>query len=254
MKPVFCTLVVLVALAGCSGVETRSKAINTGDYYDDLAAVPTGASEFAKVGYHYKRFGVMGLDIWRWGGEYVLYNGLGHGSSLLGGTITYVVITQDEAATLGVPVSVPWRYYLPPGLIVVLGLLELAIAIKLRPSVRATLIIAIALAGVAACFVAIDLVPEVMVPGFLGAFHLVGAWTAYRRADDDDESSETAASDAPAKPLLERPPLPSPPRVETDPFRAPPQPAPLRIAAPVQAHPPAPITLDADAEKPKILL
>lgn len=255
MKRVCRALAVFVAIAAasCSGVETRVKLINSGDYFDDLATLPAGATKFAKVGYHYKRFGVMGLDVWRWGGEYVLYDGLR--SSLLGGlSITYVVITEDEAATLGVPVSVPWRYHLPPGLVVVLGLLELAIAIKLRPSIRTTVIITLVLAGIAAWFVAIDLVPEVMVPGFLGALHLAGAWSAFRRSDDGDEAVETPEVDLSAKPMLERPPLPPPPNVETDPFRAPSRPAPLRIEPASRPDTAAPIALDDAAEKPKLLL
>jgi hypothetical protein len=70
----------------------------------------------AKIGFHYNHFGIFWLDLWNWGGEYVIYNSAKEGE----------VITKEQAAMfLGVPeseIGTPLNYKAPYGLDILIGL------------------------------------------------------------------------------------------------------------------------------------
>ncbi len=80
----------------------------------ELASIPELHS--AKIGFHYDHFGIFWLDLWNWGGEYVIYNDMKEGSP----------ITKAQAAVfLGVPeseIGTPLNYKCPYGLDILVGL------------------------------------------------------------------------------------------------------------------------------------
>jgi hypothetical protein len=80
----------------------------------ELAAIPE--LQGAKIGFHYDYFGLFWLDLWNWGGEYVIYNSAKQGE---------VLTAKQAAAFLGVPESemgTPLNYKAPFGLDILLGI------------------------------------------------------------------------------------------------------------------------------------
>jgi hypothetical protein len=76
-----------------------------------------------RVGYLHDRFGVFWVDVWTWGGEYVLYND---------SDTVWEIDEADAAALMGAPsgqLRKPFFYTVPPGL-VVLGVLGLVWGVK----------------------------------------------------------------------------------------------------------------------------
>jgi hypothetical protein len=100
--------------------------INTGADILYLHDIPEAAlqelPELAgyKVGYKYSLFGVFWLDFWRWDGELVVYKGT-----------EYAPIPPEEQALLGGG-GVPIGYRVPPGLLLVLCGILLAIAAAVK--------------------------------------------------------------------------------------------------------------------------
>jgi hypothetical protein len=102
--------------------------ITHGPTIADIGQVSGGGTAMAprgltKIGYQYDNFGIFWLDLWTWGGDYVIYDGVkdgGHGK----------IITKAQAAAfMGVDegkLSKPLNYSFPYGLdiIVALGLLR----------------------------------------------------------------------------------------------------------------------------------
>jgi len=194
-----------------------------------------------RIGYHYERFGLFWVDLWRWGGEYVLYSGDG---------MTYAPLTDAELDALG-GAPFPIAYHLPPGFLALLAGGELLIVRRKRRTVRFALIAGGVMILIAVVLFVMGLGLAVMIPGFLGLYHLAAA--KFTSADDDEDDTLTAdAESAPEAPRPRPPVRPSAPRVETDPFRAPPQQAPILVERP-SAPAVAPIAVDPDAEAPKLL-
>jgi len=194
-----------------------------------------------RIGYHYERFGLFWVDLWRWGGEYVLYSGDG---------MTYAPLTDAELDALG-GAPFPIAYHLPPGFLALLAGGELLIVRRKRRTVRFALIAGGVMILIAVVLFVMGLGLAVMIPGFLGLYHLAAA--KFTSADDDEDDTLTAdAEPAPEAPRPRPPVRPSAPRVETDPFRAPPQQAPILVERP-SAPAVAPIAVDPDAEAPKLL-
>ena len=99
--------------------------ITHGDDISKVADVPpqlaplvkqlTGASN-PEIGYKYSMFGVFFLNLWTWGGDYVIYQD----------ETFWDLGEQGAAQMLGVDVESlkkPFTYTMPPGLIIVLILL-----------------------------------------------------------------------------------------------------------------------------------
>ncbi len=195
-----------------------------------------------KIGYHYQRFGLFWIDFWRWGGEYVLYSDAGG--------MLYAPLTDAELEELG-GASFPIGYHLPPGFLLLLaGVLYLIV--KRRPrSVKFCLIMGGSLVGLALILVVAGLGAGAMIPGFLGLYHQFAAKFGSFGPDEEVEAILDLGEPLPA-PERARPMRESPPRVETDPFRAPPQQAPIHVERP-SAPLVAPLAVDPNAEAPKLL-
>jgi hypothetical protein len=89
------------------------------------------AGHYDTVGFHYTHFGLFWLDIWSWGGEYVVYNE----ATDDGGTITPAMaatLLGIEESKLGKPLS----YHIPWGLVVIVGLMALKIVPRLMAKKR----------------------------------------------------------------------------------------------------------------------
>jgi hypothetical protein len=75
---------------------------------------------FSKVGFKYSYWGVFGVDLWTWGGEYCEYEGK-----------TFVPLSPAEAAQrLGVQESdlgTPFNYKFPIGLLILIGLIVIGV-------------------------------------------------------------------------------------------------------------------------------
>ncbi len=226
----------------------RAALVSTGDdisHLRDLAhgelasvgldTVDLGYGPLA-LGYHYQRFGVFFLDVWRWSGEPVVYRGT-----------RFRVLTDDQLETLRG--RVPLAYHLPPGLMIVLALLELAVVTRGR--MKQWLVVAIGQILIASSIASYlgGLEVSFLVPLALGLFHLFAVWRT-RRALAGPARAARAAADPGQLHHAVVLPIP-PPNVETDPFRAPPQ---VHIV-PIQhaAIAPTPIAIDANADKPKLL-
>jgi len=215
------------------------------EHVRDLPAELAAEVGAASIGYHYQRFGLFWLDLWRWDGEFVIYDGAG-----------FSPISAEQLELLGGG-SVPWRYHLPPGLLIVIGLIELAIVTKTRRRVRVIIAIGAALLVTALVFYLEGLEIEFLVPGLLGLHHIIGSLILMNRpqpvdeepAHDEPEESTHEPMEPEGRPVAYRP---SPPNVETDPFRAPPQPPPIVIAR-KPTHSDTPLAHDENAEPPKLL-
>lgn len=194
-----------------------------------------------QIGYHYERFGLFWVDIWRWGGEYVLYSS---------DRSVYAPLTEAELAELG-GADFPIAYHLPPGFLALLAGGMLLIVRRKRRTMKFALIAGGVLLVIAAVLFVLGLGAGAMIPGFLGLYHLAAAkFSAGPFADDDEVDVDEYVE--PARPSQRPPVRSSPPNVETDPFRAPPQQAPIhveRASAPLVA----PIAVDPNAEAPKLL-
>ena len=146
--------------------------INTGDDIMFVRSLRSSDLEFTKLGYRYSLFGVFWLDVVRWGGEFVGYEGN-----------EYRPLTADEVKALG-GASVPFRYYLPPGLIAILGLIEAAIVLHRRRSLKVVIPIGLAMFGLAGLMFAAGFVWEFLIPIVLGLVHILGGWTMVRLANE----------------------------------------------------------------------
>jgi hypothetical protein len=75
------------------------------------------------VGFKYSSFGVFWVDIWTWGGEYCLYEDK-----------TYWPMPRAVAAQLlnksERDLDKPWNYTVPPGLIILIGIVVVVILVK----------------------------------------------------------------------------------------------------------------------------
>jgi hypothetical protein len=219
--------------------------IRTLEHAVDTSPVYGASHSLDKLGYKYTRFGLFWVDLWRWDGEFIAYDGIDG----FGGGGYYVVLTDEELEALG-GASVPWSYRLPPGFLLILAGLELFIVTRRKRSARFAMIAGIVFVLLAVILLVLGLGPAVMIPGFLGLYHLAAAFLSPAVPDDNDVATETTETAATPRPRpIERVPVP---RVETDPFRAPPQQAPIHI---VRASQPvvAPLAVDPDAEAPKLL-
>lgn len=201
------------------------------------------AASLDRIGYHYDRFGLFWVDIWRWNGEWVLYTSDG---------TSYAPISDAELEQLG-GARFPIAYHLPPGLLVLLSAAAFGL-IKRKPrSVKFCLNAGGVMIGIALILFVLGLGLGAMIPGFLGLYHVFAAkFGSASSHDDDDPPVEDSAVASPEQPPEARPRREPPPRVETDPFRAPPQHAPIVVDRPSQPVV-APIVVDPNAEAPKLL-
>jgi hypothetical protein len=195
-----------------------------------------------QIGYHYDRFGLFWVDFWRWGGEYVLYSS---------DRSVYAPLTDGELAELG-GAPFPIAYHLPPGFLLLLCGGVLLIVRRKRRTVKFALITGGVLLAIAGILFLMGLGLGAMIPGFLGLYHLAAAKFS---SGSDDEEDDVNVDDyvEPARPSPRPSVRPSPPNVETDPFRAPPQQAPIHVERP-SAPLVAPIAVDPNAEAPKLLI
>lgn len=141
---------------------------------------------FGKLGYRYERFGVFWLDLWRWDGEFVLYSG-----------DTYVPIDGEMLALVG-GASVPWRYRLPDGLLIVLAIGYLAFIGRRKRSAKSALIIAGVLAAISLAFFFMGLTWEFGIPLVIAMHHAIAARSAIKNAPPDEED---AVAEQPARPV-----------------------------------------------------
>ncbi|MBK7827715.1 hypothetical protein [Nannocystis sp.] len=118
-----------LALAGVALMSTPAQAgkgivlITSGDsvaHYADLTGEMKKMADEAtghdvQLGYKYSQFGLFWLELWTWDGEYVLFH-----------DDTVWELTPDQAAEmLAVKVEdlgTPWRFKLPFGLMILIGL------------------------------------------------------------------------------------------------------------------------------------
>jgi hypothetical protein len=200
-------------------------------------AARLGYDGMYQLGYHYHHVSVAMLDMWRSGGEVVVYSGR-----------SYYVLTAADLDVVG-DADVPLRYYVPPGLLVVIGLIELGIITSTRRKAWLTIGIGAGLLGVGAVFYAKGLEVEAIVPMLLGLHHIGGTIASLRAQARADTPAPTAP-----RPKVERhaAAMPSPPLVESDPFRSPPRP-PAIVAVQTATPPTTPVAHDPDADKPKLL-
>lgn len=240
-------LVGLSAAPAAAGRYNRSGLFQAGDDILPLGEVDAalaGRLGLGKLGWHYERFAIIGLDLWRWDGEPCVYSG-----------DQYIVLSDEEAALVGSPRG-PLRYRLPPGLLLALGLVELGIMTYKRRPLKVTLSAGAALGVLTLLLWLGGMTWELIIPGGLALFHILGSYIALAHEDVIDanqEATTVGATDEPAPVREPAPRLPPPPRVETDPFRAPPQAPPIRVVRPDTAPLAAPVVVDPAAEKPKLL-
>jgi hypothetical protein len=247
-------VVVVLGLTGTADARRGVVVVTSGSDVFHIRDIPADQAEGQAgwmLGYRYNYWGLFWLDLSRSDGRFVIYR---DGRSL--------PVTDEELAQLG-GASVPWKYQLPLGWIVLVALIEVALVTRSRRRVGVVLVIAGIMSVVALVFLFLGLVPEVVVPLALVGHHVVGSLLAIRLQKRLDAASnprgrELLADDEPVppepEPELRRDfPLPSPPRVETDPFRAPPMARPVVTERPAERPSTAPIVHDATAEPPKLL-
>ena len=156
--------------------------INTGDAIEHVRDLDSDAARelgYSKLGFRYTRFGLFWLDLWRWDGEFVVYEGS-----------TYVPITDDELETLG-GAWVPLRYHLPEGLLIIVAGIYLLVVGRRKRKVKTTWIIAGVLAATAVVFLLFGLTWEFMIPLGIAIHHALSARAAMNRGETDDATEDT---------------------------------------------------------------
>jgi len=220
-----CAIAIVVSAAS----PARAGSLAVLSHGDDIIVVGPGLQyaegiEYDGVGYHYQTLGILGLDVWRWGGGFVLFKDVadvdGELHDLTRGNLVihswrYQELNDQQLARVGRP-RVPWKYYFPTGMVLILAMLELALVAPLRRAARLMLAIGGALFAFAGVLRAQGVDQAFAIPLLLGLYHTGAGWLALRRR--------------PAGPRRERPPI-----IDADPFRMPPQPAPLAVRYPPAA-------------------
>ncbi|MBX3162422.1 MAG: hypothetical protein KF773_41035 [Deltaproteobacteria bacterium] len=242
-------VIVIAVLAVCAGGGTAEArrgrgaivVINTGnDVMHVREPTATEKQELisdTSIGYKYDLFGLFWLDVWRSSGQWVQYNGEG-----------YLELSDEQVARM--KLRVPWGYFLPPGLWLILLGIEFLIARALRPTARSTLILTGALGVVAIVFlVEGSMMIQAASTGFVALVHGLAALRAMR-AHPPDEDREVAA---PSEPTPRRAPIEPPPRIDDDPFRAPPTPPPVLVHTTPEPPKATPIVHDENAAPPSFL-
>jgi hypothetical protein len=138
---------------------------------------------YPTLAYRYDLFGVFWLDLWRWGGEFVVYDE---------GQLSYAPLTAEDLEALG-GAGVPWKYRAPPGLLIVLGLIYLGTFFGRRRRIAAELAIAAAWIAVAVVLYQKAVGLASLVPAILGVLHLCNLVRG-KKPDGDDVQHAPAAS------------------------------------------------------------
>jgi hypothetical protein len=255
-----CCAIAVVLGAGAPAHARTIGLISTGD--DIMLLRPLSPELSAElgydlVGYRYHAIGVLNIDLWRWGGEVVVFRDEpGDLEGAARGTIVinawrYQPLGDDGIAHVG-GADVPWKYYFPIGLLVALALLELLFVARRRRAARMMGGLGLALLAFAGVLRAQGVDQAFAVPLMLGLHHL-GAWSVARRreavdaaTDATDDANQTGDAPRPGDRHDDEAPAPRelrpaelrrerPPIIDADPFRMPPQPAPLAVQYPPAA-------------------
>jgi hypothetical protein len=201
VRALLIAVVVVVGLGGPAEARRGGGAvlINTGDdilHLRDLPSADTAAFAddpsteavvFSKLGYRYERFGVFFMDIWRWDGEFVLYSG-----------DTYAPIDGEMLDLVG-GASVPWRYRLPEGLLILLAIGYLALIGRRKRSAKSALIIAGVLAAISLAFFFMGLTWEFFIPLAIALHHAIAARSAIKHAVPEEEEAAVPEAPRPAR-------------------------------------------------------
>jgi hypothetical protein len=263
-------LVGLVILLGSAGsAEARIEFINTEDQILDLGVMPDelreyfkdeGGGEYDRVGFYYKRFAILGADVWSWSGQLVFFRQRTdvevRGLRTIE-TTYYIEIDDETAERYGW--STPIEYRIPIGLLVAACVTEFAIVARKKRRAKRVLAIGIGLVALAAILYFLGMTWQIAFPLLLGVFHIVIALPFFHPVSTAEAAA--AMDDEPDPPFAPKPApehtsgrlLPPPPNVETDPFRAPPQPPPIAVNRPPTAPTAAPVVRDDNADAPKLL-
>ncbi|MDQ3335012.1 MAG: hypothetical protein M4D80_07615 [Myxococcota bacterium] len=216
----------------------RDLSVDDRDAYtiaDPSSEVPGEGIFFGKLGYRYERFGVFFMDIWRWDGEFVLYSG-----------DTYVTIDDEMLALVG-GASVPWRYRLPDGLLILIAAAYLGFIGRRKRSAKSALIIAGVLAVISLVFFLLGLTWEFGIPLVIAAHHAIAARSAMKHAPEE----EAVVEEAPAPVRVSRPSQPPPVR----PSRPMPKgtPPPVSQSGEYASRPSQPIVVDRPSTAPVVV-
>jgi hypothetical protein len=191
---------------------------------------------FASLGYKHEYFGVFWVDVLRYGGEYVVYTG-----------DSYAELDDQMLAYLH-PGSVPITYFLPPGLLIILALIEIGVVGSKSRPVGVVMIAGGAMGLIALTMLVLGAPYHALIPLACALFHAYGIWHARHGVADDDE------------PLVDRDYALATEGVEAAtaadpnwPPREPPRPSAPIIVTPATATPTAPIVEDPSAKPPSLL-
>lgn len=253
MRSVVLAIAVVLGLVGTAGTAEARRGlvvVTYGTDYVHIRDVPEKSSEYGmwQLGYRYHHWGLFGLDLARTDGEFVLYR-----------DDFFMRVSDEEVEELG-GASVPWKYRIPLGWIVIAAAIELALVIWKRRRVVVVLYLAGAMGVLSIVFLVLGLSPEFLIPAALAGHHAIGSLLAIRlqrRIEAADRAvRRDLGLDEPPPPPERRfvdAPLPPPPRIGDDPFRAPPMAKPIVTEKPPERPSTAPIVHDANAEQPKLL-
>lgn len=156
--------------------------INVGDDIIDIRELPeavTAETGFEKLGYRYQRFGLFELDLWRWGGEYVVYSASDE---------VYSPVTREQVQALG-GARRPWKYRAPPGLLILLAGIELVIMSVARRRASFVLWLGVIWLAVAGVLFLHEVTPAFLIPAVLGLHHVVVAAIALRDGGDSVDNN-----------------------------------------------------------------
>ena len=225
---------VVVFLGGMTGTAEARRGgggivvINTGDdivHIRDLDPEVGAAIGYTKLGYRYQRFGLFWLDLWRWDGEFVVYEGL-----------TYVPLSDEELASLG-GASTPWRYRLPDGFLILAAIAYYFVIGRRKRRVKTAFILAGGFAVTSLAFFIMGLTWEFMIPLAIALHHGLTAYSAMKRGDDKEVE---VAAEEPAPPIR-----PSKPHIAVRPPVATGTPVPSRPSQPlITSRPSQPLVIE----------
>ena len=177
MRAALIAIALVMGLGGTANAGRGAVLITSGDeilFIRDLSVDAGRIVGYGKLGYHYDYVGVFWIDLWRSGGEFCVYSG-----------DTYVPLEDDELESLG-GASVPWKYHLPPGLIILAAMAIFGAMTRARRRLTLVFAVAGAMALVAVLFFFKGLDWEFMIPGGLALYFAISAYFAVKKQREQE--------------------------------------------------------------------
>ncbi|MCA8958911.1 MAG: hypothetical protein KDC38_00295 [Planctomycetes bacterium] len=122
-----CAVVLLLGLILFPEKAEARRGIVLWGHGEDISLVESTGSAEGNLGYMYSYFSLFWVNVWTWSGKFVVYSGNEYGD--------LPQDPQEISTILGIEASKvkkPWTYSLPPGLLILIGIVLVGVLAKLK--------------------------------------------------------------------------------------------------------------------------